>query len=695
MNRRVFLNLFGLAWLTSISPIALIKSVGGIELLKTSSKEIVFYVAPNGNDAWSGNKPSPQGKKGPFATLSRARDAVHQLKQRQSGLLKQPVRVLVRGGTYFTEKTIDFTDADSGTKESPIIYQAYKNETPIISGGKLIKNWTRVKINNKVAWTTTLPEVKEGKWAFHQLWVNGHRAQRCRYPKKGYLKVEKSPDVTPEWNKGQSRFQYRQGDLKAWKDLTQAEIVVMSRWLESRLPIREIDAKSRIVSFTEPTPLRIEAGNSGSSGAGVFYVENIIELLNDPGEWYINYNTGQVFYLPRPGEQLSNAQFVAPVLPELCRLVGDWKSKKLVEYLRFEGIIFAHGEWYYPKQTQVANPTTSRVNLSGGQASFYVPAFIYAQGVRSCSWKKCTFSHIGHYAIDFTENSSENEVIGCTFHDLGAGAVKIGSGQVVSDGKQKISKCHIYDGGKLFHSAVAIWVGKSSQNIIASNHIHDFYYSGISVGWTWGYSEKPDASNNIIQNNHIHHIGRKSNGDGPILNDKGGIYTLGIQPGTIIRGNLIHDIDAYNFVACGIYLDEGSSDILVENNIVHHVNGYSFHFHYGRNNKILKNIFAFAKTAQLYYSNSKKDNKSIMFEQNIIYWKEGSLLAGTWKDMNFNFDRNIYWNQGNYNIKFDNLSLKDWQSKGMDVHSRIIDPLFVAPSKGDFRFQAKSPAFMQ
>ena len=692
MNRRSFLNLFGLALLTSLLPLAVSSGADGLQSFP-STKEIVFYVAPGGNDAWSGSKPTRQGIQGPFATISGARDAIRQLKQKQGGSLKQSVRVLLRGGTYFAQKTIDFTDTDSGTKTAPITYQAYKNEKPIISGGTLIKNWTRVKVNGKVAWTTTLPQVKAGKWAFHQLWVNGTRAQRCRYPKKGYLKVEKSPDVTPDWTKGQSRFQYRQGDLKAWKDINHGEIIIMSRWLESRLPIREIDRQNRIVSFTEPTAIAIEAGNSESSGAGTYYVENILELLNDPGEWYLDYQTGQIFYLPRPGEKLSNSQVIAPVLPELFKLVGNWKSQKFVEHLKFEGINFAHGEWYYPNQTQATTPPIRRLNLSGGQASFYVPAFIYAQGVRSCSWKKCTFSHIGHYGIDFTENSSENEVTSCTFHDLGAGAIKIGSGTVVSDGKQKISKCHIYDGGILFHSAVAIWVGKSSRNTIASNHIHDFYYSGISIGWTWGYGEKPDASNNIIQNNHIHHIGKKSNGDGPVLNDKGGIYTLGIQTGTIIRDNLIHDIDAYNFGAFGIYLDQGSSNILVENNIVHNVKGYSFHLHSGRNNIIRKNIFAFAQIAQVLYSISEKGNKSLTFEKNIIYWKEGKLLAGAWKDMNFTFDRNIYWNRGNRNLKFDDLDWRDWKDKGMDVHSRIIDPLFVAPLKGDFRLQARSPAF--
>ena len=332
------------------------------------------------------------------------------------------------------------------------------------------------------------------------------------------------------------------------------------------------------------------------------------------------------------------------------------------------------------------------MNLSGHQAAVSIPAFIYTQGTRLCSWKKCNFSHIGHYGINLTESSVANEMVGCSFYDLGAGAIKIGSTQVASNGKNKILQCHIYNGGILFHSAVAILVCKSSNNLLSGNHIHDFYYSGISVGWTWGYGDKPEASGNIIENNHIHHLGKKSNGDGPILNDKGGIYTLGIQPGTIIKGNLIHDISAYNFGACGIYLDEGSSNILVEKNLVYDVNGYSFNLHYGRDNIVRSNIFAFAKIAQVLYSRGEQDRTSFTFERNIIYWSNGQLLAGDWSRINFVSDRNIYWKVKDANIKFTDLSWEEWQNKGVDRKSQIIDPQFVSPSKRDFRLKVNSPA---
>jgi parallel beta-helix repeat protein len=692
MNRRSFLNLFGLAWLTSTLPLAFTKSVGGMQLVKTSSKEMVFYVAPNGNDAWSGSKPSSQGKKGPFATIARARDAVRQLKQRQGGLLKQPVRVLVRGGTYFTEKTIDFTDVDSGTKDSPIIYQSYKNETPIISGGKLIKNWTIVKINNKVAWTTTLPEVNQGKWAFHQLWVNGNRAQRCRYPKKGYLKVEKSPDITPDWTVGQGRFHYNPGDLKAWQDLPQGEITILSRWLESRLSVKQIDEAQRMVVLSEPTPISMEPGTSSSSGATTYYLENIIDFLTEPGEWYLNRKTGQLFYLPLPGERLTNSTFIAPVLPVLLSLTGTPQTGNYVEYLSFTDIQFSHGEWYYPAPNALS--PVARSTLSGRQASAEVPAFISNQYSRFCRWQRCVFSHIGQYAVSFDDSCNHNEINNSRFYDLGAGAIKIGSTQTSSPGHHAIRRCHIHDGGIIFHSAVGIWIGKSSHNLISHNCIHDFYYSGISVGWTWVPTKQPEASHNTIEFNHIYHIGQKHQRNQALLNDKGGIYILGAQPGTLIQGNKIHDISAYNFGAWGIYLDAESSHITVKDNLVYDTRDGGFHLTYGHNNVITHNIFAFGKFSQLRFTQGKKNSTSFTFQNNIVYWKEGTLLAGEWQHLDFVMDRNVYWHEHKTkrSINFGDLSWSSWNAQGMDKASRNLNPLFRSPAQRDFRLNPGSPA---
>lgn len=649
------------------------------------SSEIVFYVSPNGNDAWAGIEPTEKGKNGAFATIARAREAIRELKQQQGGTLKQPVTVFLREGTYFLQEPLSFTAEDSGTNDFLITYKAYQGEKPVISGGRMIKGWQPVTLNGKTVWTTNIPEVKDKKWSFHQLWVNGDRAKRCRYPKTGYLKVDKAPDVTPDtlWQEGQTRFQFRSGDLPAIKEVESGEAIVITRWAESRLPIKAIARDSQIISFYHPSIYRIDPGDSDSSAAGIYYLENMRELLTEPGEWYLEAKSGQLYYIPLPGEEISQVEIIAPVLSKLVELTGNKQTGQFVEYLQFANLTFTHGEWYYSQE--------NKRNL--GQAAEGLPGAIAANRVRFCTWKQCAIAHISNYALDFADACSSNKILECQFFDLGAGGIKI-----ANYGNNQIIGCHIYNGGLIFHGAVAIWIGNAANNRIAHNHIHHFYYTGISVGWTWGSADSPTA-NNVIEFNHIHHLGKLADGDRPLINDNGGIYTLGVQPGTKIRSNLIHDIQARNFGGWGIYLDEGSSQITVENNIVYRTRKGGFHLHRGEDNIVRNNIFAFGELCQLERTLETleaavedENYQSFRLENNIIYWREGNLLEGRWEDKYYAFERNLYWYLGDRSISFDKLSWQEWQQQGMDRNSIIADPLFINPEGGDFRLQPNSPA---
>ncbi len=171
----------------------------------------------------------------------------------------------------------------------------------------------------------------------------------------------------------------------------------------------------------------------------------------------------------------------------------------------------------------------------------------------------------------------------------------------------------------------------------------------------------------------------------------GGIYTLGVQPRTVIRSNLFHDIAGLKYGGWGIYLDEGSTNILVENNIVYNTTHGGFHQHYGLENMIRNNIFAFGRDAQIQRSRAES-HLSFTFERNIVYWREGELLAGSWVDRNFFLDNNVYWHIGAGGFKFAGFSWSEWQNMGFDTHSLIADPLFVDPDSGDFTIKPESPA---
>ncbi len=641
--------------------------------------KVIFYVSPKGNDAWSGklSQPNKTHTDGPFATLSRARDAIRELKEKQGGL-KQPVIVFLRGGLYFLPEPFVLGPEDSGTKECPILYTAYKDEKPIISGGKLISNWKRGKINGREIWVAEIPQVKEGKWFFRELWAGERRLQRARHPDKGYLQVAKPP-TNQNWMQADDFF-FQEGDIiEDIALLKDAEVVAMALWSESHLPIAGVEKENNRITFAKKIVFPPQVGDP-------YYVENALPYLDSPGEWCLQRENGKLYYLPAKGEEPNKVRIFAPRLSQLVRLEGKCEEGKFVEYVIFRGLTFSHCEWWFSEEEEV-----------GGfaQAAWGVPGAIFAIGARNCSFEKCTIKNIGTYGLELSRGCKNNRVVDCEFSDLGAGGVKIGEPNIRRDeneqtGNNRLTNCHIFSGGRIFHSAVGVWVGQSYGNILSHNHIHDFYYSGFSIGWTWGYGETL-AHDNIIEGNEVHHIGRLSNGDGPILSDMGGIYTLGIQPGTIIRFNLFHDIAGLRYGGWGIYFDEGSTHILAEKNIVYNTTHGGFHQHYGKENIVRNNIFALGQYAQIQRTRPE-EHTSFFFQHNIVYWKEGELLVGNMGDFHFLFDNNIYWKEGGGAIYFAGLTFEEWKEKGMDRNSLIADPLFQDIKRFDFRLKDNSPA---
>jgi parallel beta-helix repeat protein len=247
-----------------------------------------------------------------------------------------------------------------------------------------------------------------------------------------------------------------------------------------------------------------------------------------------------------------------------------------------------------------------------------------------------------------------------------------------------VADCRIHDIGEIYPAAVGVWIGQSAGNTVAHNEIYNTYYTAISAGWTWGYVETL-ARQNTIAYNDIHDIGRG------MLSDMGGIYLLGVQPGTVVRGNVLHDISSHTYGGWGIYTDEGSSTITIEDNVVYRTKTGGFHQHYGRENVVRNNIFALAKEGQVIRTRPE-EHLSFTFEGNIVYWTEGPLLGGNWSGENYRLDRNLYWNPNGAPVKFADWSWDEWRARGQDKDSRIADPLFRDPARGDFRLKPGSPA---
>lgn len=592
---------------------------------------------------------SPQG---PIKTLAEARDTARA--QRHSGKVG-PITITVRGGTYYLSETLVLGPEDSDT-----IWEAPHGEHPVISGGRIISGW---KKDVGDTWTATAP----GPY-FHQLFVNGRRATRARTPNEGFFREDgKGSAFKP------IELSYRGNDIrKQWADQDDVEVVAYAAWTDLRMPITKVDEAKHVATLgSDGDGLRLESDAR-------YFIENARDTLDAPGEWYLDKAAHTVSYIPVPGENLEQSVIVAPMLDRLVSLEGRPESGALVRNVVFRGLTFANADWNMDAK-----------GYFDGQAAFPAPSAIEAVGAVDFKIDHCTIAHSGGYGVFFSRGSKQNHVLGSEIYDMGAGGVKVGEPNLrENDAEQNyenvIADNDIHDLGLVYAPAVGVWVLQSAKNQILHNHIHDLFYTAISVGWTWGYGPN-QSKGNLIAFNDLHDIGKD------MLSDMGGIYTLGEQPGTVIRNNLVHDVSSFTYGGWGIYTDEGSSDIVIEDNIVYGCKSAGFHQHYGRDNIVRNNIFAFNREHQLMRTRAEAHN-SFTMDHNIVYFDEGSLLGTNWTEGKFTMRHNFYYDKRGLDISFAGKSFSDWKSSGQDQGSMIADPLFANAGNFDFRLRPESPA---
>ena len=635
-----------------------------------------FFVSPRGNDHWGGSLPEPRGdgRDGPFATIERARDAV---REKLAGGYDGPITVMLRGGVYTLSAPLQFAPEDSGKPGKPVTYMAYPGEKPILSGGVTMSTWEDL---GQGVFRARLDGFSPAERAgLRSLYIGGLRRPLARTPDAGaYHRIAaavhyvKDPDTGKDLKSGKFAFRFHRGDMRAWPDLARADVVVLRNWESAMLPIRAVDESANTVLLSGPMKWEFRPNLR-------YYVEGLREDFDSPGEWWVDPDKGVVLYRPLPGETAENLVAVAPRLRQLLVVAGDPALGMRVEHLVFDGIAFRFADYTLPA-----------TGHSDWQAAVTIPAAIQLDGARDVTFRRCEVRNIGLYGLWMRRGCRNCRVEHCELTDLGAGGVRVGEAGIRSRPEERTSHCtvsnsFIHDGSKVYYGAIPVWIGQSSDNTISHNEICDFNYTGISVGWSWGFAPTT-CHRNLIEYNHLHHLGRG------VLYDMAAIYTLGISTGTVIRLNHIHDIWGFveGYGAGGIYPDEGSSGLLIEKNLVYRTQNGGLTMHYGRDIVARNNIFALGQRSQIHLGRADKKSSQTLL-RNIVYYQEGILFQ---RMSELTSDYNLYWNtQGPEAVRFPGgVDLAAWQKQGYDRHSLVADPLFMDPEHDDFRLRPGSPA---
>lgn len=632
--------------------------------------ESELFVSPDGDDSASGSITEP------LATIEGAKNAAKSINGR--------VTVYFREGTYSFDKTVTFDEND----KSGVTYKAYNSERVVFSSGTAYSGFESCTVNGHPAFKKYVG-MDAG---FNTLFDENKMLEQGRYPESGYLKVNAvsdddilvKPEVDSYYHTSQNGMYVDTASFSEFKNINDITVKILHFWKDETLKISDYDAESGHMSFDKGSSMTIKEGDR-------FFLLNVYEGLNKPGQWYLDKSDGVLYVMPEDGANPEDYTVWGSALETMIAVDG-------ADSISFENIIFRGNGSSYLNEREFS------------QAAYDVNSCITYKNANDFHIKNCEFRDIAACSIFIGEGVKNAEVDSCVFSNIGAQAVYVRGDNVAVDDESvtkdiRIINNSISDYGRNYYNAVGVLVIHANSVEVAHNEIHDGYYTAISVGWVWGYSYSV-TYNNKICDNLIYNIGQGW------LSDMGGIYTLGNQPGTVISGNVIHNVAADpgegGYGGWGIYLDEGSSYITVEKNLVYACGSDAYHLHYGSYNIVRNNIFALSgesqfrvvsaparvtpedggkKTADVYNNILLTDNKV----------RAVSLIRdkSAWREYN-----NTYWDISNggdiyvdVNENPDNaMGIRTAVRKGYITSPIIADPMFKDAANFDFKLNKNSPA---
>ena len=633
-----------------VAPVSLITVQGSGPAPTTTT----FYVAPDGNDLWSGRLAAPNaaGSDGPFATFDRARAMVQLISK--TGLTG--IDVQFRGGTYYLPATVMLGSADSGTASMPIVYRNYPGESPVFSGGTLVGNWTNTSGNT---WKTTLPASTQ---YFQNLFYNGARRLRPRlganaanplgtYYRIGatvYLNAPPPPAAAPSqtcsvYIPGSGwecfdRFQYSATDPIAgtWKNLAPAtgnacgqpagnqaiagdiEVLDWEQFSTSKLRVSCVDTANRIVYMTGPTGIsQSNASEQGFIQGNRYLVENVQDALTLAGQWFLDRSATAwtLTYLANAGENPNRDTVIIPQLTQV--LVAS-----NLQYVTFEGLTFEHDNYTMPFTGHISmelEPDISAaVSIQNSQHITFDSGTVRQTSGTGLEIIPCLNGSSPDYCASTNINAqvTNNVVENSAFYDVGAVGVRIGNPYQPADTDANVPQSttvrnNVVEGyGRAVPAAFGIGQGMGHDNLYTHNDVYDGYHCAISTSQSIPETTTPAGignANNVISFNHVYNLLQGIMNDGGSIRIDGGNQAF-TAAGNKILNNKIHDVtdasimDSNGYGGHGVYLDDDTGLVDVENNLVYRVSGFAVYTPHGpasqnQPNTVKNNILAYARMA--------------------------------------------------------------------------------------------------
>jgi hypothetical protein len=554
-----------------------------------------IYVSPNGSDT------NPGTSQRPLATINMALRKARELRRLNDPSVAQGVHIILQDGVYALSEPVFVRPEDSGTPTSPTIIEAAPGAHPVFSGGVAVTGWRKAgKIAGLPAaaqgkvWVADAPMLGGRLMDFRQLWVNEKKAVRARD------RNADSMNRILSWNHPTEQCWIPNPKAGGWEKAIGTEMVIHQWWAIAILRIKSVMVKgdSALLSFHQPES-RIQSEHpwpapwiSKKTGNSAFFLTNAIQFLDEPGEWFLDMQNRRVIYWPRNGEDLRNANVVAPALQNLLRVEGT--PDYPVSHVYFKGIDFKYTTWLRPSQAghvplqagmylldayKLKIPgTPDKKGLENQAWIGRQPAAAELKYVHNTGFERCNFSHMAATGLDYIKGTNNDTIIGCTFRDIGGTGIQAGvyseeafETHLPYNPADERELCrNLYIGNNYVNNVtnedwgcVGISAGYVQGININHNEVSDVSYSGICVGWGWTRTINA-ARNNRIHANLVHHYAKH-------MYDVGGVYTLSAMPGSVISENVVHTIlkapyahDPSHFFY--MYLDEGSAYITIKDN---------------------------------------------------------------------------------------------------------------------------------